>query len=350
MGGANLSNDLDLSGTTHTNAGTYNGDAWSFTDPTGNYRSASGMVHDSIAQATATIIVTPYTVTYDTNPHTATGTATGVGGANLSNDLDLSGTTHTNAGTYNGDAWSFTDPTGNYRSASGMVHDSIAQATATIIVTPYTVTYDTNPHTATGTATGVGGANLSNDLDLSGTTHTNAGTYNGDAWSFTDPTGNYRSASGMVHDVINQPPPVIIGEQSLFLRKTNKKGRPVGKPVLAGYEFEFSSPLNPASATNSANYQVDNVTKKRVKKKVERILQPITKFNVSYSNDAVTIVLARRETFKTGGQITILNTSGRRLGRRTGRNHGVHDLQGREGHHAVVTELEFSAAALRASV
>ena len=101
---------------------------------------------------------------------------------------------------------------------------------------------------------------------------------------------------------------MIIGEQSLFLRKTNKKGRPVGKPVLAGFEFEFSSPLNPASATNSANYQVDNVTKKRVKKKVERILQPITRFNVSYSNDAVTIVLAGRETFKTGGQITILNS------------------------------------------
>jgi hypothetical protein len=92
------------------------------------------------------------------------------------------------------------------------------------------------------------------------------------------------------------------------LRKTNKKGRQVGKPMLAGFEFEFSSPLNPASATKSANYLVDNVTKKRVKKKVERILQPIKKFNLSYRNDAVTIVLARRETFKTGGQITILNS------------------------------------------
>ncbi len=178
-------------------------------------------------------------------------------------------------------------------SASGS--GSITAATVTIIVTPYTVTYDANPHTATGTATGVGGANLSNDLDLSGTTHTNAGTYNGDAWTFNDPTGNYRSASGTVTDIINQPAtkphPVIIGEQSLFLRKTNKKGRPVGRPVLTGFEFEFSSPLDPASATNAANYRVDNVTKKRVKKKVERILQPITKFNVSYSNDAVTIVL-----------------------------------------------------------
>ena len=233
-----------------------------------------------------------------------------MGGANVSNDLNLSASTHTNAGTYNGDTWSFTDPTGNYRSASGIVRDSIAQAAATIIVTPYAVTYDANPHTATGTATGVGGANVSNDLNLSGTTHTYAGTYNGDAWSFTDPTGNYRSASGTVNDVINQPAlhPMVIGEQSLFMRKTNKKGRPVGKPVLAGFEFEFSSPLNPASATNPANYQVDSVTSKRVKKKVERILQPITKFKVSYSNDAVTIDLAVRETFKTGGQITILNS------------------------------------------
>ncbi len=205
-------------------------------------------------------------------------------------------------------------------SASGA--GSITPAAATIAVTPYTVTYDANPHTAAGTATGVGGANLSGDLDLSSTTHTNAGTYNGDAWSFTDPTGNYRSARGTVNDVINppdngphiviNPPPVephvvIVGEQSLFLRKTNKKGRPVGKPVLAGFEFTFSNPLNPASATNSANYQVDLVTEKRVKKKAQRILKPITTLNVSYSNDAVTIGLGRRETFKTGGQVTILN-------------------------------------------
>ena len=76
-------------------------------------------------------------------------------------------------------------------SASGS--GSITAAIATIAVTPYTVTFNANPHTAVGTATGVEGANLSNDLDLSGTTHTNAGTYNTDAWTFTDPTGNYRT-------------------------------------------------------------------------------------------------------------------------------------------------------------
>ena len=47
---------------------------------------------------------------------------------------------------------------------------------AVISVTPYSVTYDGDPHTATGTAKGVKGENLSG-LNLSGTTHTSAGDY-----------------------------------------------------------------------------------------------------------------------------------------------------------------------------
>ena len=43
--------DLNLGGTTHTNAGTYNGDPWTFTDTTGNYNNTSGKVEDSIGQA-----------------------------------------------------------------------------------------------------------------------------------------------------------------------------------------------------------------------------------------------------------------------------------------------------------
>jgi hypothetical protein len=202
LSGVNLIADLTLSGTTHTSAGTYASDAWSFTDPTGNYASASGTVSDTISKATATINVTPYSLTYDANAHTATATATGVGGANLIADLTLSGTTHTSAGTYASDGWSFTDPNGNYASASGTVSDLISKATAIVNVTPYSVTYDGNAHTATATATGVGGATLSaTDFTLTSTTHTNAGTYANDAWSFTDP--NYSSASGTVSDAIS---------------------------------------------------------------------------------------------------------------------------------------------------
>jgi len=85
----------------------------------------------TIGKGTATINITPYSVPYDGNAHSATGSATGSGSVNLSGDLDLSGTTHTNAGSYTSDAWSFTDPTGNYAYTSGTVSDTITMLTAT---------------------------------------------------------------------------------------------------------------------------------------------------------------------------------------------------------------------------
>src|SRR5205085_5815852 len=106
-----------------------------------------------------------YSVTYDGNAHTATGTATGVNGESLAG-LNLSSTTHTNAGTYAGDAWTFTDVTGNYNNASGTVDDQIARANANINVNGYTGVYDGNAHGATGSATGVNGENLSGLLNL----------------------------------------------------------------------------------------------------------------------------------------------------------------------------------------
>jgi hypothetical protein len=185
---------LDLSGTTHTNAGDYPTDPWTFTDATGNYNDDSGTVHDHIDKANATITVTPYHVTYDGNAHTATGTATGANSEDLSSLLDLSGTSHTNAGDYPTDTWGFNIAlaNGNYNPTSGTVHDIIDKANASITVTPYHVTYDANPHTATGSATGVLGESLTG-LDLSGTTHTNAADYPTDPWTFTDVTGNYNN-------------------------------------------------------------------------------------------------------------------------------------------------------------
>jgi len=175
-----------------------------------NYGAASSITLPlKIAQATAIISVTPYTVTYDANAHTATGTAKGVGNVDLSSSLTLSGTTHTVAGAYPSDAWSFHDATGNYADTSGTASDSIGKATAIISVTPYTVTYDSNAHTATGTAKGVGNVDLSSSLTLSGTTHTAAGTYSSDAWSFHDATGNYADASGTASDSIGKATPPI---------------------------------------------------------------------------------------------------------------------------------------------
>jgi parallel beta-helix repeat protein len=169
----------------------------------GSNATSTGSNTFNVGQATAIVSVTPYNVTFDGNSHTATGLATGINGANMNGDLVFTLTAHANAGTYTVDGWSFTDPAGNYVSQSGTITDVINKATATLNVTPYNVSYDANPHTATATATGVGGASLPGaDFNLTGTTHTLAGTYSSDNWNFADP--NYSSAAGTVTDVISK--------------------------------------------------------------------------------------------------------------------------------------------------
>jgi sugar lactone lactonase YvrE len=153
-----------------------------------------------ITAVTPTISVTGYSVTYDGNPHTATGTATGPPNAPAlpQSDLVLTGTSHTNAGTYNNDPWTFSDSSGNYNAASGSVNDSIAKATATVNwATPAAITY--------GTA--LSGTQLDATLSVSGTpTYTpgtgtvlNAGTGQTLSVSFAPANAtDYNTATGSV--------------------------------------------------------------------------------------------------------------------------------------------------------
>jgi hypothetical protein len=210
--------------TSHTNAGTYAGDTWSFTGA--NYNNVGPTtITDSIAKANAVVVVTPYTsasTIYDGSTHTATITSiTGVHGETgaIVGAVTLN-TTHTNAGTYASDSWSFTGAA-NYNDVGvTTITDSIAKANAVVVVTPYTsatTTYDGSAHTAAGSATGVGGVNLKGDLDLSHTTHTNAGAYASDYWTFTDPTGNYLNASSSVSDSIKQAALIITANDATKL-------------------------------------------------------------------------------------------------------------------------------------
>jgi hypothetical protein len=123
--------------------------------------------------------------------------------------------------------------------------------------------------------------------------------------------GNASDASSIGAGNLNlaqATPPVIISEQPIFERKLNKRGKPVGKAFLSGFSFGFSEALNPSSANDAANYQVDSETSKRVKKKVEHHLQPITGFSVSYdgSSDSVRLTFVSKQTFPGGGQITVI--------------------------------------------
>ena len=98
----------------------------------------------TVNKANAIVVVTPYTcptTIYTGLPHTATVTSiTGVNGETGATvgTVDVSNTTHTNAGTYASDSWSFTG-TANYNNiAATTITDCIAKANATVVVTPYT--------------------------------------------------------------------------------------------------------------------------------------------------------------------------------------------------------------------
>ena len=99
----------------------------------------------------------------------------------------------------------------------------------------------------------------------------------------------------------------VIGEQPVFRRKLKKNGRPAGAKVLAGFSLRFSAPLS-AAASNPANYVLDTVSVKKVKKGLARILHPIQDFTVSYTpgSDSVTLELAGTPSFRSGGRITVL--------------------------------------------
>src|SRR5213075_2074171 len=98
----------------------------------------------------------------------------------------------------------------NYIITNAGAEFTINKANAVVVVAAYTcpsTTYDGLPHTATVTSiTGVNsetGATVGT-VDVSNTTHTNAGTFNTDTWSFTG-TANYSNITATtITDTINK--------------------------------------------------------------------------------------------------------------------------------------------------
>ncbi len=157
--------------------------------------------------------------------------------------LSASGSPYAITAVYGGDA-------DNQGSPSNVVSETITKANAVIVITPYHATDDGNPHTATGTATGVetpNPANLSGLLNLSGTTHTDTGTYT-DTWMFAG-NGNYNSASGTITDVITQPLTVT----QIAAISPNPRTTPVST-----VDVTFSMPIDTSSPTAGAVTLTDN--------------------------------------------------------------------------------------------
>lgn len=196
--------------TTHTNAGTY-ADSWSLAG-TANYNNiASTPITNTIARASATVVVSPYSVTYDGHAHSATvASIVGVNGETGATVGAVTlNTTHTNAGTY-ADAWSFTGAANYNNIASTAITNAIAKANATVVVTPYNAEFTAQPISATvASITGVNGeAGATVGVVTLNTTHTAVGTY-ADTWSFTG-TANYNNIGATpITDVIKDTTPPV---------------------------------------------------------------------------------------------------------------------------------------------
>ena len=269
-----------------------------------NYVTKNGSVQIVINQATATIVVTPYDVIYDAASHTALGNATGVKGEDLSSLLNLSGTTHKDAGTYTNDTWTFAGNL-NYKTASGIVTDRIARATPTIAITWVDSVYNTNPHPAVAVVNGVGGEeNLTPAAALvyylgttaSGTSlagaPVNAGTYTVRAsfagnTNYTDKTADKTITiekatptititwANSTYDTNPNPATVVVdgvgGEANLSPAATSAyyagpdaSGTPLGSaPVNAGtytVEAKFAGNDNYKNATAAKTITIDKAT------------------------------------------------------------------------------------------
>jgi hypothetical protein len=174
---------------------------WSFAGGT-NYNDRSGTGAVVIGKADASCSIVGYSGTYDAHAHGASGSCAGVdiGGTAAGSSLSL-GASYTNVpgGTAH---WVFTGGT-NYNDQAGDVAIVLAKADPNCTVTPYAVTYNANAHSATGSCAGVvDEATPLAAIDFSGTTHTNAGNYTTDTWTFTDTSGNYLNDGDTITDSI----------------------------------------------------------------------------------------------------------------------------------------------------
>ena len=89
--------------------------------------------------------------------------------------------------------------------------------------------------------------------------------------------------------------------------KHNKKGKPIGKPVV-DIVFQFNTAMNPATADNVNNYQVGWISTRKIKKRIQTVLHPIGVLSATSnaSNTSVTLATSATKTkFPKGGQVTI---------------------------------------------
>ena len=195
-----------------------------------------------------------------------------------------------------------------WMTSSGSGNLAVTPALATLALSGLSFTEDGNPHTATVSTDPevlAGVTVVYTQYNIVVSAPIQVGSY---SVTVTLNNPNYTAAGVAGTLVINPPAPRIVYEKAVTRRKLGPNGKPVGKPTLSGYAFEFSEPLDLADAVRSGNYLIDLETR-RAKGKPKQFLQPIRTFSVTanVAGDWITLTFTRRETFPMGGQVTVVS-------------------------------------------
>jgi hypothetical protein len=259
--------DLPLNAGTYSVIGTYAGDT--------NHHPASGSGTITIDRISPTVSISGGTYTYDGQAHPATGSVTGVGGVQLgpltftyngSPDPPLNAGGYSVTGTYAGDT--------NYHQIIRYTSVQIDRAKPTVTVTGGTFGYDSKPHPAIGSVTGIGGVDLGSltlTYDGSADAPVNAGAYVAVAVFSGDANHDHAHASALI--TITRAIPSLVVNGGTFTydgephpatgSATGAGGVDLG-PLTFTYGGSAESPVNAGSYTavgvyaGSANYTAGN--------------------------------------------------------------------------------------------
>jgi hypothetical protein len=191
LGGVTVSGTWSFNPGSETAAGSYP-ETGTFTSTDSSY-STGGTASNTltITAIAPTLSISCYSGAYDGNPHTCTGTATGLGGATVSGTWSIIPGSETAAGSYP-ETGTFTSTNSSYSSGTASNTLTITAIAPTLSISCYSGAYDGNPHTCTGTATGLGGATVSGTWSIIPGSETAANSYP-ETGTFTSANSSYSS-------------------------------------------------------------------------------------------------------------------------------------------------------------
>jgi MBG domain (YGX type) len=135
------------------------------------------------------------------------------------------------------------------------------------------------------------------------TTASSAGSYPIMVSGAASPNYAIRYVDGTLTVTPEAAPVTVALKSVVYTVKTNKKGKPDGKPVFGGFQLQYSTTMNAATARLAADYRVYSKVTKRIKKMNLKTVAFTTSYNAT--TNTVTLDVKSSTPFAQGGEIVI---------------------------------------------